>query len=48
MQAITRLVDRRFVPFLDRFTTMLEAYNSGAMRYGCIVGEVPGEKDQEG
>lgn len=48
LHAIARMIDRRFVPFLDRFTTMLDAYKSGAMRYGCIVGEVPGAEDREG
>ena len=31
------LIDRNTVMFLDRFETILSAYRSGAMRYGCFV-----------
>jgi hypothetical protein len=27
--------------FLDRFTTILDAYRSGAMRYGCLTATRP-------
>ena len=27
--------------FLDRFDTILAAYRSGAMRYGCFIAEKP-------
>lgn len=30
-------IDQQAVPFLDRFGTILEAYRSGAMKYGCFV-----------
>ena len=37
LHALARLVDRRQATFLAHFTTLLEAYRSGAMQYGCIV-----------
>ncbi|MFO0912386.1 MAG: class I SAM-dependent methyltransferase [Pirellulales bacterium] len=34
---MTPLVDRTTGMFLDRFQTILDAYRSGAMQYGCLV-----------
>ena len=34
---LARLIDRDTVLFLDRFETILAAYRSGAMAYGCLV-----------
>ena len=34
---LARLIDRDSVMFLDRFQTILAAYRSGAMQYGCFV-----------
>jgi tocopherol O-methyltransferase len=39
---IARLVGSSAVSFLDRFETILEAYRTGAMRYGAFVFEKPG------
>jgi tocopherol O-methyltransferase len=38
---LARLVDRDTVMFLDRFETILGAYRSGAMRYGCFIAHKP-------
>jgi cyclopropane fatty-acyl-phospholipid synthase-like methyltransferase len=38
---LARLVDRDTVTFLDRFETILSAYRSGAMRYGCLIAKKP-------
>jgi tocopherol O-methyltransferase len=35
---LAQAIDRNMVCFLDRFGTILEAYRSGAMRYGCFIG----------
>ena len=35
------LVHRDTAMFLDRFDTILAAYRSGAMRYGCFIAEKP-------
>ena len=35
------LIDRDTAMFLDRFDTILEAYRSGAMRYGCFIAHKP-------
>jgi len=35
---LARLVDRETVLFLDRFRTILRAYETGAMKYGCFIG----------
>jgi tocopherol O-methyltransferase len=37
VRSLARLIDRDSVLFLDRFDTILAAYHSGAMRYGCFV-----------
>lgn len=38
---LARLVDRDTAMFLGRFDTILAAYQSGAMKYGCFVAEKP-------
>ena len=38
---LARCIDRRQATFLDNFKTLLEAYRSGAMQYGCIVARLP-------
>ncbi|HLJ11974.1 MAG TPA: class I SAM-dependent methyltransferase [Planctomycetaceae bacterium] len=38
---LARLVDRNTALFLDRFRTILKAYQSGAMKYGCFVAKLP-------
>ena len=38
---LAKIVDRDTVKFLDRFDTILAAYRSGAMRYGCFIAEKP-------
>ena len=43
LRSLARWVDRDSVAFLDRFQTMLDAYASGAMRYGCLIAEKPVE-----
>jgi tocopherol O-methyltransferase len=38
---LARLVDRNTVVFLDRFRTILKAYQTGAMKYGCFIARAP-------
>jgi len=38
---LARLVDQETVLFLDRFDTILEAYRTHAMRYGCLMATKP-------
>lgn len=38
---LARIVDRRQARFLDHFTTLLSAYRSDAMQYGCLVARRP-------
>jgi tocopherol O-methyltransferase len=38
---LARLLDRETVMFLDRFDTILRAYQTGAMQYGCFVARRP-------
>jgi tocopherol O-methyltransferase len=38
---IARLLGSRAICFLDRFETILEAYRTGAMRYGALIFEAP-------
>jgi len=38
---LARLIDRDTVMFLDRFRTILDAYRSGVMEYGCLVARKP-------
>ena len=37
MPWLARLINRETVTFLERFETILRAYRTGAMRYGCFV-----------
>ena len=39
MRWLARVIDRNSVMFLDRFETILQAYRSGAMKYGCFIAE---------
>jgi tocopherol O-methyltransferase len=41
MRGLARLIDSNTVMFLDRFDTILEAYQSGAMQYGCFIATKP-------
>ena len=41
LHAVARVVDPRQAAFLRHFTTLLDAYRSGAMQYGCLVAELP-------
>ncbi|HEY2882273.1 MAG TPA: class I SAM-dependent methyltransferase [Pirellulales bacterium] len=36
---LARLIDRNSVMFLDRFDAILQAYRTGAMKYGCFIAE---------
>lgn len=36
-----QLIDRGQMIFLDRFQTILDAYRSGAMQYGCFIARKP-------
>jgi tocopherol O-methyltransferase len=38
---LARLIDRNSVLFLDRFETILNAYRTGAMDYGCLIAFKP-------
>ncbi|NBX29018.1 methyltransferase domain-containing protein [bacterium] len=38
---LARFIDVRQAAFLDNFKTLLDAYRSGAMQYGCIVARLP-------
>lgn len=38
---LARLVSQETVLFLDRFDTILKAYQTGAMKYGCFIAEKP-------
>jgi tocopherol O-methyltransferase len=38
---LARLIDRDTVRFLDRFRTILEAYQDGSMKYGCFIARKP-------
>ena len=42
---LARLLDRNQVLFLDRFETILKAYQSGAMEYGCFIARKPEQAD---
>ncbi|MCA9085615.1 MAG: class I SAM-dependent methyltransferase [Planctomycetaceae bacterium] len=39
MHSVAKVVDRGQLIFLDRFRTLLDAYNTGAMKYGCFIAE---------
>jgi tocopherol O-methyltransferase len=38
---LAQLFDRNIVLFLDRFRTILRAYETGAMKYGCFIARKP-------
>jgi tocopherol O-methyltransferase len=38
---LARLIDRDTVLFLDRFRTILDAYQTRAMKYGCFIAHKP-------
>ncbi|MFH1300885.1 MAG: class I SAM-dependent methyltransferase [Planctomycetota bacterium] len=38
---LARMIDRNTVMFLDRFETILKAYETGAMQYGCFIARKP-------
>ena len=38
---LAKLVDREQVDFIDGFEVLLEAYRSGAMRYGALIAQKP-------
>jgi len=37
VRSVARMLDPKLVLFLDRFDAILQAYQSGAMKYGCFV-----------
>jgi hypothetical protein len=37
LHSLARVIDRRQATFLEHFNTLLNAYRSDAMQYGCIV-----------
>jgi hypothetical protein len=39
MRYWAKLIDRNSVMFLDRFDNILNAYHSGAMKYGCFIAQ---------
>lgn len=41
IRSIARLIDQETVVFLDCFDTILDAYKTGAMKYGCFVAQKP-------
>lgn len=41
VRGLARLLDRETVRFIDRFETILDAYRSGAMKYGALVAVRP-------
>jgi tocopherol O-methyltransferase len=41
VRGIARLTGRKLVLFLDRFETILRAYRTGAMKYGCFIARKP-------
>ena len=48
VRPLAKAIDRNMVDFLDRFGTILEAYRSGAMRYGALVARKPAQQKTEG
>jgi tocopherol O-methyltransferase len=38
---LARMIDKETVLFLDRFETILKAYQTGAMKYGCFIATRP-------
>lgn len=41
IRPMAKILDRGQLVFLDRFQTILDAYRSGAMQYGCFVARKP-------
>ncbi|MCA9061554.1 MAG: methyltransferase domain-containing protein [Planctomycetaceae bacterium] len=41
MRKVAKVVDRGQLIFLDRFQTILDAYRTRAMKYGCFIAEKP-------
>ncbi|MEZ6044145.1 MAG: methyltransferase domain-containing protein [Planctomycetaceae bacterium] len=41
MPWLARMIDQDTVMFLDRFETILKAYRTGAMKYGCFIAHKP-------
>jgi len=41
MRGIASWIDPGQTIFIDRFQTLLDAYNTGAMKYGCFIAEKP-------
>ncbi len=41
VRRLARILDQDTVMFLDRFQTLLDAYRSGAMQYGCFLASKP-------
>jgi hypothetical protein len=36
---VAHWIDPGQIIFLDRFQMLLDAYNTGAMKYGCLIAE---------
>lgn len=47
VRRLSAVLNRNMTLFLDRFTTILDAYRSGAMRYGCLTAKRKEGKDSE-
>ena len=41
VRGLARMIHRNSTMFLDRFGTILDAYRSGAMKYGCFIARMP-------
>jgi hypothetical protein len=39
MRRLASWIDPDQLIFIDRFQTLLDAYNTGAMKYGCFIAE---------
>jgi tocopherol O-methyltransferase len=39
VRVVAQMIDRNTVRFLDRFRTILQAYRTGAMQYGCFLAD---------
>ncbi len=47
MRHLARWLDADTATFLDRFETILAAYQNGAMRYGCFIAQKPAAADPD-
>lgn len=45
VRRLSAAINRNMTLFLDRFTTILDAYRTGAMRYGCLTARRSDGKD---